>query len=175
MRDFSSTALLIIDMLNDFVQEGAPLEVPRARKIIEPLRKRVEEARREGVLIFYLCDAHRPDDVEFNSWPPHGIAGTPGAQVVEKLEPQKGDYVIPKRKYSCFLGTDLDLLLRERGIKKLIITGVVTNICVFFTAADAFMRGYEVIIPRDSVAALTEEEGEFSLEQMKSLFQAKII
>ncbi|MDE2217599.1 MAG: cysteine hydrolase, partial [Planctomycetota bacterium] len=91
-----------------------------------------------------------------------------------QLKPHKNDYEVAKTSYSCFYKTSLDKLLKKLGITHLIITGVVTNICVLYTAADAYMRGYRITIPQNCVAALTRVEHQFALQQMKRLFCAEI-
>lgn len=167
--------LLVIDMLNDFILQGAPLEVPKGREIIPALKRRVEEVKREKVPIIYICDEHNKDDEEFKAWPPHAILGTEGAEIIKEFKPEEKYYLIKKKRYSGFFRTDLNKVLKKLGAKELIITGLVTNICVFYTAADAIMRGYQVTIFRDSVAALNEEEGRFALGQMENILRAKII
>lgn len=168
-------AVLVIDMLNDFVLKGALLEVPKGREIVPALKGRIEEARREGIPVIYVCDSHDKDDEEFKVWPPHAISGTEGAEIIKELKPEKKDYIMRKQRYSGFFKTDLDNLLKKLDVKELIITGLVTNICVLYTTADAVMRGYEVIVPKDSVAALSEKDGRFALNQMANILKAKII
>ncbi len=229
----SRKALLVIDMLNDFVLKGAPLEVPKGREIVPALKKRIEEARREEIPVIYVCDSHDKDDEEFKVWPPHAISGTKGAEVIKELKPEEKDYIIrkpdsfgvrtllfrcflsrrgkrkrtfiirkpdsfgvrtllfrcflsrrgkrkrtfiiKKQRYSGFFRTDLDNTLKKLGVRELIITGLVTNICVLYTAAAAVMRGYQVTVPKDSVAALNEEEGQFALNQMENVLKAKVV
>lgn len=168
-------ALLIIDMLKDFVERGAPLEVPSARKIVPKVKLRIEEARKKRIPVIYICDAHRAQDQEFKRWPAHAILGTKGAEVVEELRPEKTDFTVKKRRYSGFLGTELDLLLKELKVEKLHLTGILTNVCVFFTAAEAAMRDYEVVVYRDSVAALSEEYHRFALDQLDQVFKIKVV
>lgn len=170
-------ALLVIDMLNDFVLEGAPLEVPRAREIIPSIRERIAWARSEGVPIIYVCDAHEPDDNEFSrmGWPPHAIRGTEGAEVVSELAPKRGDHLVCKTTYSGFYKTELDPLLKSLGIEKVVLTGCVTNICILYSAADAVVRGYEVEIPKGCVAEIDASEGRFALEQMEKVLGAKVV
>ena len=105
-------AFIIIDMLNDFVQPGAPLEVPKARDIIPHIKKRVEEARNKGIPIIYLCDHHQPDDKEFNVWLAHAVKGTEGAEIVDELKPHEEDYAVPKISYSAFYNTALEERLK---------------------------------------------------------------
>jgi len=168
-------ALLVIDMLNDFVEEGAVLEVPSARKIIPQIKKRIEEARKKQIKVIYICDAHQKNDKEFQSWPPHAISGTRGGEVNEEIKPQKRDFIVKKRRYSGFLGTDLDLLLRELRIEKIYIVGILTNICVFFTAAEASMRDYEVIVYADSVTTISERDHRFALAQLRDVLKIKVV
>jgi len=172
-----STALLVIDMLNDFIAEGAPLEVPEARKIVPAVRKKIEESRRKGNFIIYICDAHEEDDPEFErmGWPAHAIAGTKGAQVIDELKPVSGDEVIAKKSYSGFFRTSLDEVLQSKGISDLLITGCVTNICVLYTVADAVQRGYKVKVIKDCVAGITTQDHEWGLKQMRDILGAEIV
>ncbi|MFA5516603.1 MAG: isochorismatase family cysteine hydrolase [Desulfuromonadales bacterium] len=169
-------ALLIIDMLNDFVREGAPLEVPKARAIVPRLQARLAQARRTGQAVIYLCDAHAPDDREFGrlGWPPHAVRGSVGAQVIEELAPAEGEKIVRKTSYSGFYASDLGEVLRRLQPEELLLTGCVTNICVFYTAVEAVMRDYRVRVPADSVAALDEEDGEFALRQMEKVLGVNV-
>lgn len=170
-------ALLVIDMLNDFVNEGAPLEVPDTRKVIPAIRRELERARREKIPVIYVCDTHAKDDIEFRrfGWPAHAVKGTRGAQVVDELKPEKGDVVIEKTTYSGFYQSRLDAVLKELGVKRLRLTGCVTHICVMFTAADAVLRGYDVEVVSDGVAGLAKEDHDAALRIMKNVMGAKII
>ena len=106
-------AVIVVDMLNDFVT--GPISSPRVHHIIEPIKKLCEKARENGIPVFYANDSHTPEiDKEFRVWGPHAVEGTPGAEVIEELKPQKGDYIIPKKTYSAFFETPLALILRER-------------------------------------------------------------
>ncbi|HHT9113454.1 MAG: cysteine hydrolase [Planctomycetes bacterium] len=173
--DNESYALLVTDMLNDFVNKGATLEVPAARAIIQPIRKEIDKARKAQIPIIYCCDAHKDNDPEFKLWPRHAVKGTAGADVIKQLKPHKEDYVISKTYYSCFYKTSLDKLLKKLDITHLILTGVVTNICILYTTAEAYMRGYKVTIPKNCVAALTKIEHRFALQQMQHVFHTEII
>lgn len=168
-------ALVIIDMLNDFILEGAPLEVPGVRSIVPRIRERLHRARELGQPVIFICDSHTEDDPEFRVWPRHAVQGTSGAQVVEELKPLEGERIVRKRRFSGFFETDLDRTLRELGVTSLVLTGVVTNICVLYTTADAAMRGYRVVIPRDCVFALTPEEHRFALQQMEKVLGAEVV
>jgi nicotinamidase-related amidase len=169
------SALLIIDMLNDFIEDKGSLVVPGAKRIVPRIREVLETARRNGIPVIYITDRHRPDDREFRHWPPHAVAGTWGSRVIEDLAPLDTEYVVPKRRYSAFFGTDLDLLLRELGANKLYLTGVLTNICVYATALDAGMRDYRVAVIRDGVASLSEETDRFILQQLQEVLKAEVL
>jgi len=169
--------LLVIDMLNDFIVEGAPLEVPEARRIVPYVKNEIEKARAAAVPVVYLTDSHAPDDVEFKkfNWPPHAVKGTPGAMVVRELAPLEGDHVVEKTTYSGFYGTGLDALLERLGATALRLVGCVTHICVMFTASEAVLRGYEVSVPVEGVAGLDARDHEAALRIMRNVLGVKIV
>ncbi len=166
-------AVIVIDMLKDFVY-GA-LKCERAFSIIPNIQKLLESARRKGIPVIYANDAHLPEvDLEFKKWGPHAIKGTEGAEVIDELKPKDGDFIIEKRRYSSFYETGLDMLLRELKVDTLILTGLHTNICVKHTAADAFYRGYKIIIPEDCVTTFNEEDHRWGLKYAKEIYGAEI-
>jgi nicotinamidase-related amidase len=170
-------ALLIIDMLNDFVLPQAPLEVPETRDIIKNILREIKAARSAGNPVIYVCDTHAPDDKEFTKfgWPPHAVKGTRGAEVVADLAPAPGDAVIAKTTYSGFYGTQLDATLKKLGVDGLRLTGCVTHICIMFTASDAVLRDYPVTVVRDAVAGIAKEDHEAALRIMKSVMGVTIV
>ena len=170
----SKTAVLIADMLVDFVSPAGKLFVPDTRKTIEPLRRLIDRGRKAGATITYIQDWHRPDDPEFSIWGPHAIQETPGTHVIPELAPSPQDYVIRKRTYYPFFATDLDLLLRQKNIQNLIVTGTVANICVLHAAGSADLRGYEVIVPIDTISALTPFDFQTALRQISFVYRGKL-
>lgn len=170
-------ALLVIDMLNDFVLEGAPLEVPDTRKIIPAIQREISAARDKGVPVIYLCDAHEEQDKEFSKfgWPAHAVAGTTGAEVVEELKPRKEDILLRKTSYSGFYNMDLDATLKKRGVDSLILTGCVTHICILFIAFDAVLRDYTVTVPKDGIAGIEKEDHDAALRIMKNVLGVRIV
>lgn len=170
-------ALLVIDMLNDFVLKGAPLEVPETREVAPNIKREIDKARAEGNPIIFICDTHAPDDKEFSKfgWPPHAVKGTRGAEVVDELKPQKGDMVIEKTTYSGFYYTYLDETLKRLGVNSLRLTGCVTHICVMFTASDAVLRDYKVTVVEDSVAGLSKEDHNAAIRIMKNVLGVRIV
>ena len=168
-------ALLIVNMLNDFVQEGAPLEVPRAWIIVDHIRIRLQEARSLRMPVIYICDAHAPNDREFTIWPSHALRGTHGAQVIPELAPQAGESVVPKTRYSGFFQTHLEMKLRQRDVSGLVLTGVATNVCILYTTADAVSRGYQVRVPGNCVAARSPKDQAWALKQLRDVLHAEIV
>jgi nicotinamidase-related amidase len=167
----SNTALLVIDMLNDFILEDAPLRVPGGKEIIPSIAAQIERARQAGMPVIYLCDCHTEDDPELHVWPRHAIKDTPGAQVVAELAPIPSDIVIPKTRYSGFFRTDLEQRLGSLRIERVILTGVCTEICILYTAVDAMMRGLRVDVPDGCTAGLSEEGHRFALHQIRNVLQ----
>lgn len=176
-RSQKRSALLIIDMLNDFVQKGSPLEVPETRRIIPRVKQRLLRARRKGIPVIYICDAHDKNDREFERmhWPPHAVKGSKGAEVVEELKPFPGDIIVKKKSYSGFDRTTLNRILKKLGVEELILTGCVTNICILYIAYEAVVRGYTVKVPKDCVAGLHEDDHNFALRQMGEVLGVEVI
>lgn len=166
-------ALVVIDMLNDFVT--GKIANPRAERIIPTIVDLIGKARSDDDwLVVYANDAHLPQDFELKVWGDHAMAGTPGAEMIPELAAAEGDFVLPKRTYSSFHETGLDPLLRQFGIDTVVLTGQHTNICLRHTTADAFFRGYEVVVPRDAVEAVTEEDHESGLAYLESIYKADL-
>ena len=166
-------ALIIVDMVYDFV--NGPLKCDGAREIIPNIIKLANVCRARGIPVIYLNDRHLKGDKELALWGPHAMAGTEGAEVIPELKPESGDHIVPKRRYSGFFATDLDLLLSELGVTEVIFTGLLTNLCILHTAAGAYFRGYKITIPKDGVAAKTEEDHESALSHMSKFFGARIL
>jgi len=165
-------AILVIDMLNDFVTGS--LRCDRANPIIPKVSNLLEVARKKDVPIIYSNDAHLHVDSELKKWGSHAIKGSEGAQVIPELKPGEKDFQLDKRAYSGFFETGLDPLLRELSVDTVILTGLHTNICVRHTVADAFFRRYKIIIARDGVEAFTAKDHEEGLEYMKNIYNAEI-
>jgi nicotinamidase-related amidase len=165
-------AVIVLDMLHDFVT-GA-LANPRAVPVVGRIRALTEAARAAGRPVVYVNDAHLPGDFEERIWGPHARAGTPGAQVVEELAPRAEDITLTKRVYSGFHETGLDATLRARGVDTVILTGVLTDICVRHTAADALYRGYDIVVPPDAVEALSQEAHDDGLTYLSMAYGARL-
>ncbi len=147
------------------------MEVPAGRWIVENIAGEIRYAREKGRPIIFICQSHEKDDSDFDAHPPHAMKGTPGAEVIDALEPQAGDNVVLKTGYSGFFRTNLEKILDELDIDEVFITGVGTNTCVLYTAMDAVQRGFGVIVPGPCVAALNEEDHNFALRQINEVLK----
>lgn len=166
-------AVIVVDMLNDFVT-GA-LGCDRGREIVPALQGLLREARAHGVPVIYANDSHlKGIDRELKLWGDHAIRGTRGAQVIPQLEPQETDYIVPKRRYSGFYQTDMQMLLSELGVDTVIVTGLHTHMCCRHTCADAYYLGYDIIVPRETTNAFTEEDYTGGLNYLKEVYGAEI-
>lgn len=157
------TAVLVIDMENDFVKEGAPMYTPMGNKFVKPLSVFLDACRQQGMMIIYTTHVHRKSGVDMGAfgqlWEPIGsqtglVDGTPGIEIYPDIAPKGDEIVIKKHRYSAFVGTDLELILRTCHIETLAITGVCTEICCFSTARDAMFNGYDVAFLSDLTGTL---------------------
>jgi len=155
------TAMLVVDMQNDFVQEGAPIEVPHARAMVPRLNRLLDVCRASKIPVIYIHHVIRGGDIDAGHLADHHtairnnkalLAGTPNVEIYAGLKPHAGDLVVAKPRYSAFYGTDLEAILRSQGIDTLLISGTLTNVCCDSTARDAFSRDYKVIFLSDGTA-----------------------
>lgn len=171
------SAVLVIDMANDFVfptgviaDAGGPDYQRRARAIIPPLARLLDAARQAGITVIYTTDAHTPADTELRKWPPHAMKGTRQADIVPELAPGSSDVVLEKQTYSSFASTDLERVLRERGITRLYITGLHTDCCARHTSGDAFQKGFDLVWVTDALQAFTDDAHQAGLEYFKAWY-----
>ena len=172
--DPAASALLVVDMQNDFVADGGALHVPDAQATLPEIRRLLGLARDSGMRVVYTQDTHDEGDPEWEIWPEHARRDTWGWQIVDEIAPEQGDMVIRKPRYDAFYGTALDHHLRVWGVDTLVVCGTVANICVHYTAASAALRWYRVVIPRDATSALDPFDLEASLRQVSFLFAGQV-
>ncbi len=172
--DPAKTALIVVDMQNDFVKEGGALVVPDAEATIPEIQNLLSLARESGMKVVYSQDTHGEGDPEWEIWGEHVREGTWGWEIVDELKPREDEVIVRKVRYDAFYGTHLDHFLRIWDVDTLIICGTVANICVHYTAASAALRWYDVIIPKDATSALDPFDLESSLRQTSFLFNGKI-
>jgi nicotinamidase-related amidase len=160
-------------MLNDFVKPDGALPVPAAIDLVPCIQQIIAHAREVGWIIIFIADNHAEDDKEFDIWPRHSVKGTEGAQVVDALAPQEGDYIVAKTRYSGFYNTNLQEILVQNGVDQIVIVGVMTDICVLYTSADARNRDMTSIIVADATATLSDERQAWALEHARSVTNAQ--
>ena len=166
-------ALIIIDMLNDFFNGNLPLN--NASDIVNNIKKVILFFRKNNMPVVYSNDAHNKDDYEFVLWGEHAIVGTEGAQVISNITPDiEKDYIIPKRRYSSFTGTDLNIFLKEKKINTLVLCGISTDICVRHTSYDAYINGYNIEIPKDCVSTFSDDN-QRDIDYLKKVYGALIV
>jgi len=159
--DKDSTALMVIDMQRFFVEPGSPLSLEHGNVIIPTVKKLIDGFRSAGFPVIYTRHVHHADGSDAGNlgwwWDGMIIEGSPESEINAELAPLPGEKVIFKHRYSSFLNTDLETVLRGKNIKDVVITGVMTNLCCETTARDAFMRDYRVTFLADATGAATEE------------------
>lgn len=167
-------ALIVVDMINEFVTGNLGCE--RGLAIVPKVVQLVEGAREKGIPVIYCCDAHLPGgiDGELKLWGEHALAGTPEAEVIPEIAPRPGDVVLPKRRYSGFFGTGLDTVLRELGVESVIVCGLLINLCIQHTVADAYCLGYDTIVPADTTDAIEESVYRYCLDYFKMAYGSDI-
>jgi nicotinamidase-related amidase len=170
------TALIVADMLNDFIDPKGALYVgTTGREIIPFVAARIEEVRARGGVVIFVTDAHAPDDREFKYFPPHAVKGSWGAQVIPELPIGSGDYRVEKTRYSAFARTALDEVLRKEEVDRVEVVGVCTSICVLETVKELFDRDLPTLVYRDGVADFDSEAHAFALKHMARIFGAEVV
>jgi nicotinamidase-related amidase len=173
--DKSQVALLLIDVINDLDFPGRGDMVQHALRMAKRLARVKARAQEHGCAIIYVNDNFGRWRSDFRQQVRHCLEDdVPGKPIAELLRPDDDDYFVLKPAHSGFYSTSLELLLKHLGAQTLIVTGIATNICVLFTANDAYLRGYKLYVPRDCVAANTTALTKTSLSQMKSVLKAHI-
>lgn len=171
MKKLESPAILVVDMLNDFVTGS--LACDRGKAIVPATAELLDAAREKGVPVIFCNDAHIAGiDRELKLWGDHAIAGTKGAEVIPELKLSDKDYVVPKRRYSGFFQTDLDILLKELGVKTVVMTGLHAHMCVRHTSADAYCLGYDVVVAKQATDSFTVEDYIGGLAYLKTCYGA---
>lgn len=167
----SDCALLIIDMQNDFIAEGAPIECPGGRDIVPNIQRMKAWANENGVPIIYTQEAHRRQKVDFGmelerSEPEHCLEGGQGIEIISALKPDPSDYVVNKRRYSAYFQTDFEILLKGLKRTAVLICGAATNVCVYATALETQQRDMRPVVLRDCVAGTSVELHEAFLKNI---------
>ena len=173
--DKTKVVLLIIDMISDFEFDGGAEILPFAEEISKNIADLKKKAEKAGVAVIYVNDNFGKWRSDFTKQLKHSQSkSVRGHKIARRLAPKKDDYFVLKAKHSAFYSTTLDLLLAYLGAKTLVLTGVASDICILFTANDAYMRDFDLYIPRDCVAANEKETNEKTLAYMERVLKADI-
>lgn len=168
------TALVLVDVINSFFEKGQPNHYDAVADVLPALETLLGAARHTNTIVVHAVERHYPGlaDFEFGKLPRHHQAGEHDAEFFPGFEPidRVREVVIPKRRYSAFYATDLDLFLREQRVTRLIVAGVKTNVCIRATVQDAFAGGFEVVVPREATNSNRPHLAEASLEDIERNF-----
>lgn len=169
----AGTALVLIDVINDLAFPGSASIIAAAEPMALRLAKLRRRAARSGVPVIYVNDNFGQWRSDFRQTVAHCTsASSPGAVVSRRLKPSRNDYFVLKPKHSGFYGTTLDSLLNDLHVRRVVLTGIAGNICVLFTANDAYMRGLKVFAPSDCIVSNSEAVNTAALEQMTLVLKA---
>lgn len=173
--DKSPIALVLIDVINDLDFPGSEKLLKQALPMARHLARLKKRAQAAGVPVIYVNDNFGRWQSDFHKQVQHCLEdGVKGEPIARLLPPGKEDYFVLKPKHSGFFSTQLDILLEHLGTETVILTGIAANICVLFTANEAYMRDYQLIVPRDCVASNTKKENDYALQQMEQILKADI-
>jgi nicotinamidase-related amidase len=172
----AGSALLLIDVINDLAFEGSDVLVAQAEPMAVRLAALKRRATAAGVPSIYINDNFGQWRSDFRQTVAHCIArSSPGRKVSQRLRPTARDYFVLKPKHSGFFDTTLDTLLETLGIRRVILTGIAGNICVLFTANDAYMRDLRLFAPADCIVSNTVAENNHALRQIESVLKGKVV
>ncbi len=160
--DPRTTALIVVDMENDFVAVGAPMETRAGQELLPRLQAAIEACRQHGIPVIYTTHVHRAGGCDLGMLrhdPRIGsgsalVDDSPGIDILPALAPREGEIVIKKHRFSAFYNTDLEIILRGFGVDTVVITGVTTENCCHATARDAFFRDYKVVFLSDATGTV---------------------
>jgi nicotinamidase-related amidase len=170
------TALIVVNMQNDFIKPNGALVVPAASETVSHIQGLLESARSLGVPIAYTQDTQFEGDPEWEIWPEHCRIGSWGWEIIDELKPHSEDLICRKNRCDGFYGTWLDhFLSRIWQVKHVVIVGTVSNICVAHTAASAGLRWYHVVMPANGISALTEFDQALTLRQVSYLYAGDVV
>jgi nicotinamidase-related amidase len=171
----SEAALLLIDVINDFNFAEADELLRFARPMADRIAALKERAKKAGIPVLYVNDNFGRWQSDFKAQVEHcSRPAAKGREIVKLLKPEEDDYFILKPKHSGFYASSLEVLLGFLGVRTLILTGVAGNICVLFTANDAYMRDYEIVVPCDCVASNSAEDNTAAIDEIRQVLKADV-
>lgn len=173
-----NTALVVVDMQNDFAHPDGALYAPPSGEAVEPVKQLVQDANNNDVPVVFTKDVHNEEQFEdahyydeYDRWGEHVEEDSWGAEILDELEAETyGDYIVEKPTYDAFYDTDLETWLDENGINNLIICGTLANVCVLHTAASAGLRDYKPVVVEDGLGYLSEDDRDMAVGHADWLF-----
>jgi nicotinamidase-related amidase len=173
--DHADVALLLLDVINDLDFEGGEKLLVHARPAADRIAALKARAKRQRIPAIYVNDNYGRWQSDFKRLVAHCLEDdVPGRALVEILRPEDDDYFVLKPKHSGFYSTTLDVLLDYLTVRTVILTGFAGNICVLYTANDAYMRDFRLVVPCDCVASEEAGENEYALRQMQRFLKADV-
>ncbi|CAG9610746.1 cysteine hydrolase family protein [Pseudoneobacillus rhizosphaerae] len=169
-----NSALLIIDVINNFEFEHGKILAKKTLHIVNPLKQLKKYFKKQQLPIIYVND-------HYNLWQANldrivkSCLNPLSEMILQEIKPDEDDYFLIKPMHSAFYETALNTLLQQLHVNTLVLTGIAGNICVLFTANDAYMRDYQLIIPRDCMASVDDRDQSYALTMMKNVLKAEII
>ena len=173
----SRKALLVVDMINDFVLEDGALWVPDAKGIIPRIQGLIDEFMSKDDVVVFVQDFHGPDDEELKKYPPHAMVGTSGVHTIDELaiEDTETVFVVEKDCFDGFCQTDLDEDLIRLDVEEVVVVGTVTNICVFHTACAAKFNGFDTTVIKDACAGIDPTKDEAAFEHLDKVLGVRVV
>lgn len=173
-----NTAVVVVDMQNDFADPDGALYAPPSGEAVEPIKNLLETADEEDVHVVFTQDLHTDEQFEnvnyydeYERWGRHVEEGSWGAEILDDLNPEEhADKVIQKHTYNAFHETELDGWLSAHGIENVVVCGTLANVCVLHTASGAGLRDYQPIVVEDALGYLDESDQEYAVEHADWLF-----
>jgi nicotinamidase-related amidase len=169
-----NSALLIIDIINDFEFEHGKILAEKTLHIVDPLKQLKDYFKKEQLPVIYVNDHYNLWQANLDKIVSH-CQNPLSKTILNEVKPDVDDYFLIKPKHSAFYGTALQTLLHQLHVDTLVLTGIAGNICVLFTANDAYMREYQLIIPRDCIASVDDQDQTYALTMMRNVLKAEII
>jgi nicotinamidase-related amidase len=169
----SNSALIIIDIINSFEFGSGEILAEKTLSIIHTLRKLKDAFKQEHLPIIYVNDHYYLWQANLDKLIEH-CQNSLNEIILQQLKPDEDDYFLIKPKHSAFYGTGLTILLQQLQVKTLFLTGIAGNICVLFTANDAYMREYNLYIPKDCIASVDDQDQNYALKMMENVLKANI-
>lgn len=168
------TALILVDVINDFFDPKGPNYYDHVTDTLDPLHELLNQARESGNMVAHAVERHRNGvhDAEQPKLPVHCLEGSFAANFFPGFEPvdRDGELVVGKRRYSSFFATDLALALHEQRVERIVVAGVKTNVCIRATCQDGFAHGFDVVLPREATNSNRRHLEEASAEDISRYF-----